>query len=132
MSRKLTGVTAVAVAALVGTALIASTVPAGTVNAMSSQCTVATRDAIPIQAEPVVVTLRYTQELEGALSARLPAESKVSVVSVARLDETPMAARLTLNTTEGVAGEWGLVLRGESGTECTGMLRVSPAGGGFR
>jgi hypothetical protein len=90
----------------------------------STDCTVTVAEPIPIQADPVVVSARYSATLTGPLSATVSAESKVTVAAVSRVENEPMTARLTLGTAEAVAGEYDLTVKGDSAAVCSGRVKV--------
>jgi len=83
-------------------------------------------ETVPVQAEPVVLSVRHSASFGDTLTARLPAESRVRVLRVVNVGKVePQTLRITLNTTEAVAGEYELVVD-DGQAECIGTIRVAP------
>lgn len=115
--------------ALTGAAFwMATSVEARAVSSPDSECTVTSSvETIPVQAEPVAVQLRHTEPVGDSATVSFAEESKVAVLSVGREEnDEENTLRAQLNTSEAVAGEWAVSVRGTAG-ECTGTVNVGPA-----
>lgn len=130
MRREFEGPVGLAVAAVAAMLLIAPAVNAVPVESAVRECTITAGEPIPIQDEPVITSVRHSEALEGRVSAGFPEESRIAVVAAAPVEGEPMTVRLTLRTSEAVAGEWDLTLQGDTGGECTGKVRVGAGSGG--
>jgi hypothetical protein len=117
-------------AALTGVALwMATSVEARqVVTSADTQCVVTTDlERIPVQEEPVLVQLRHTEPVGDSAAVSFPEESRINVIGLGREeDDEPNTLRAALSTTEAVAGEWAVTLRGTAG-ECTGTVVVGAA-----
>ena len=99
---------------------------AGDVAALAAMCDLVIADGpVPVQAEPVVLSVRHSASFGDTLTAGLPAESRIRVVSVVNVGKVePQTLRITLNTSEAVAGEYELIV-GDGQAECMGTIRVT-------
>ncbi|MGH7445781.1 MAG: hypothetical protein ACREKM_12930, partial [Longimicrobiales bacterium] len=85
-------------------------------------CVVAIEAAsVPVNAEPVTIKAAYSQDLGETITAQVPEESGIKVVSAEADAELPMTLNLTLDTSAAAAGEWELALIGDAGS-CAGTL----------
>jgi|SRR5690606_6792473 len=85
--------------------------------------------AVPVQAEPLELSIALPEALGERLSALFEAESGVEVVEVTATPasgEEPRAQQvsLKLNTSEAKAGEWTLTLANESGRRCSARVTI--------
>lgn len=81
-------------------------------------------DRVPVQAEPIAVSVRHSASFGDTVLASLPAASKIRVVSVAHAGkEEPQTLRVTLNTSQAVAGSYELTVA-DGQAECRGTIRV--------
>lgn len=101
--------------------------PAPAPEPAAEACVVAIEAAsIPVNAEPVTIKAAYSQELGETVTAKVPEESGIKVVSAEADAELPMTLNLTLDTSAATAGEWELALAGDAGS-CAGTIAVTPA-----
>jgi|GEM_PF-5443778 len=90
-------------------------------------CTVTLNmETVPVQSGPVEVQASYTTALGDSISAAFPAESGITVASVAAGDQ-PNSVNLSLNTASATAGSYTLTLRDAAGTACSGEVKVGEA-----
>lgn len=90
-------------------------------------CVVAIEAAsVPVNAEPVTIKAAYSQDLGETVTAKVPEESGIKVVSAEADAELPMTLNLTLDTSAAAAGDWELALTGDAGA-CAGTIAVTPA-----
>lgn len=80
-------------------------------------------ESIPVHPDLFEVRVTFTERIGERIAALFQEESRVTVVEIERDQEQPRSVRLTLNTSEAVAGEWTLVLEGEEG-RCKGEARI--------
>jgi len=92
-------------------------------------CTVTFDGAsIAVSSEPFAVHARYSEAIGDSLSAEFQPESKIAVLGVASEENArPQSVRMMLNTSEAVAGEWTVTLKGTGGS-CTGEVSVAAGG----
>ena len=82
-------------------------------------------ETVPVQAEPVVLSVRHSASFGDTLTARLPAESRIRVVSVVNVGKVePQTLRITLNTSEAVPGEYELVVD-DGQADCRGTISIT-------
>lgn len=89
--------------------------------------------AVPVQTGAVRLVAQLSEAIGDAVSARLAAESgvRVTAVEVVKPDGEEQPARtvsIELNTAQGVAGEWDLMLVSEDGRRCAGKLQIRESG----
>jgi hypothetical protein len=90
-------------------------------------CVMTVDDAIPINADPPRVIVKFSDSIGDTLSATFPDESRVEVISVKREPgNDAMSATLTVRTLHAVAGQWNAIVKGDRG-QCSGKVWVGKA-----
>jgi hypothetical protein len=93
-------------------------------EAMAEHCTASfSHEAIPVQAEPVMLKVSLSHEIGDLKGGMASEESGIVVKEVKTADEGTM---LSLDTSKAVAGEWKLGITGSEGA-CDGKVKVKAA-----
>jgi hypothetical protein len=96
-------------------------------NLPPPNCAAWAEDTVRAGKDRLELLVKYAEPIGQTLRANFPDSARIAVVSTARMpDGEPMAAKLLLNTTMAVAGNWELSLRGDTG-ECKGEVYVAAA-----
>lgn len=121
MSRLTSGV---AVFLLAPLALMVGSTTLVAQEAMAEHCSASfSQETIPVQAEPVMLTVTMSHEI-GDLKGGMASEESGIVVKEVKTADKGMI--LSLDTSKAVAGEWKLGFTGSEGA-CDGKVKVKAA-----
>jgi len=121
MSRMTSGI---AVSLLAPLALMVGSTTLVAQEAMAEHCSASfSQETIPVQAEPVMLTVRLSHEIGNVEAGMASEESGIVVKEVKASDEGMM---LSLDTSKAAAGEWKLGFKGSEGA-CDGTVKIQAA-----